>query len=78
MGAFFILPMTNSLPSHTHPVEQQMSAYTAAWDSWDKNIRSAIQDDRLIRDIAISKIKSRNGPEPKYHCARDNYRITYP
>lgn len=59
-------------------MEQSLSAYAAVWDARDRAIRSAIAEGRRIQDVPISRIESWDGPEQKYHCVRDYYRLKYP
>ena len=67
-----------ALLQRAYRVEQHISAYAAAWDARDVDIRSAVADGQLIQDITIPRIQSWDGPEQKYHCVRDYYRLKYP
>jgi uncharacterized membrane protein len=67
-----------TLLRRAYRVEQSLSAYAAAWDARDRAIHSAIAQGLRIQDVPIPRIKSWDGPEQKYHCVRDYYRLKYP
>lgn len=67
-----------TLLRYAYRVEQSLSAYAVVWDARDTAIHSAVAEGQLIQDIPIPKIESWDGPEQKYHCVRDYYRLKYP